>query len=55
MKKALFGLIALAVLTAACHEERRDPSPDYGAVRVRSEGAHQDLQQQRPPQNGEAR
>ena len=55
MKKILFGLIALAALSTACHEERQDPPPDYGAVRARASASGNEVQQQKPPQNGDAR
>jgi nitrous oxide reductase accessory protein NosL len=46
VKKILFGLIALAALTAACHEERQDPPPDYGAVRAHSNNAQGQMGQE---------
>jgi hypothetical protein len=55
MKIIAFGLIALAALSAACHEERQDPAPDYGAVRARASASGSEVQRQRPPQNGDAR
>jgi nitrous oxide reductase accessory protein NosL len=46
MKKIIFGLIALAALTAACHEQRQDPPPDYGAVKARANGAQGSMQKE---------
>jgi hypothetical protein len=50
MKKALLALIALAGLTAACHNQKQDPGPDVDATRARSEDAHKTLDQQVVPQ-----
>jgi len=48
MKKTLLAVLALAALTAACHERREDAS-DYGGVRARSEASHDGLDAQQPP------
>jgi hypothetical protein len=55
MKMIVLGLIALSALCAACHEERQDPTPDYGAVRARAAASGNEVQRQTPPQNGDAR
>ena len=50
MKKELLALIALSALAAACHEQRRDPTPDEaGAVRARAGESQSELQKQQPP------
>lgn len=42
MKKTALALLALAALTAACHNERPSP-PDYDSVRARSQSSQQGL------------
>lgn len=56
MKKIILGLAALAALTAACHEQRQDPPPDYGAVRAHandSQGSMQKEQNSQPSAQGQ--
>lgn len=47
MNKLALALIVLSAFAAACHEQKKDPSPDDNAIRARSEQSHQSLDAQK--------